>query len=56
VGFGWSPTSDVAPLRGEAEGVIVGSALIRELLDEGDAARREERLRRFARAMKEKLG
>jgi tryptophan synthase alpha chain len=55
VGFGWSPTSDVAPLRGEAEGVIVGSALIRELLDEGDAARREERLRRFARAMREKL-
>ena len=55
VGFGWSPASDVAPLRDAAEGVIVGSALIRELLDEGDAARREERLRRFTRAMREKL-
>ena len=55
VGFGWSPTSDVAPLRGRAEGVIVGSALIRELSEEKDGARREERLRRFARAMRERL-
>jgi tryptophan synthase alpha chain len=55
VGFGWAPTSDVAPLRGHAEGVIVGSALIRELSEEKDGARREERLRRFARAMRERL-
>jgi len=55
VGFGWTPTSDVAALRGHAEGVIVGSALIRELSEEKDGARREERLRRFARAMRERL-
>lgn len=55
VGFGWTPTSDVAPLRGHAEGVIVGSALIRELQEEKDVAKREDRLRRFARAMRAKL-
>ncbi|HEX5030877.1 MAG TPA: tryptophan synthase subunit alpha [Candidatus Eisenbacteria bacterium] len=55
VGFGWTPTSDVTPLRGHAEGVIVGSALIRELSEETDGARREERLRRFVRAMRERL-
>jgi tryptophan synthase alpha chain len=55
VGFGWTPASDVAPLRGQAEGVIVGSALIRELSAEKDAVLREERLRRFARAMRERL-
>jgi tryptophan synthase alpha chain len=56
VGFGWSPASDAEPLRGRAEGVIVGSALIQELLEEPDIARREERARRFARAMRAKLG
>ena len=55
VGFGWSPASDVAPLRGRAEGVIVGSALIQELLEESDAGRRVDRARRFARAMKARL-
>jgi hypothetical protein len=33
----------------------VGSALIQELLDESDAVRREDRVRRFARAMKGRL-
>ena len=56
VGFGWTPASDVGPLRGQAEGVIVGSALIREVMEGKDAPGREERLRRFARAMRAKLG
>ena len=55
VGFGWTPESDVGPLRGKAEGVIVGSALIRELLEAGSPSRREERARHLVRAMRAKL-
>lgn len=55
VGFGMGPTSDLAPFRGRAEGVIVGSELLAALLAAPDAAAREKTARGFARAMKARL-
>jgi len=55
IGFGMGPKSDLAPFRGRAEGVIVGSELLGSLLAAADAAGREAAARAFARAMKARL-
>lgn len=55
IGFGMGPASDLAPFRGRAEGVIVGSELLGSLLAASDAAGREAAARSFARAMKARL-
>lgn len=55
VGFGMGPASDLAPFRGRAEGVIVGSVLLAELLRAPDGAKREARVRAFAKAMRARL-
>jgi len=55
VGFGMGPASDLAPFRGLAEGVIVGSVLLAELLQAEGGAKRETRARAFAGAMRARL-
>lgn len=54
LGFGIGPETDLAPYRGRAEGIIVGSGLLAPLLVERDAAAREKALRGIVRAMREK--
>ena len=56
LGVGIGPETDLAPYRGRAEGIIVGSGLLAPLLDEPDAARRARSLRGIVRAMREKTG
>jgi tryptophan synthase alpha chain len=55
LGFGIGKGSDLGRWRGMAEGVIVGSALIQEILSSPDAAARVPRVRAFAREMRAKL-
>ena len=55
VGFGFGPESDLASLRGLVEGVIVGSALLQELLEAGDPIAREAKARSFARRVRARL-
>jgi len=55
IGFGMGSSSDFAPLRGRAEGVIVGSELLGALLAETRPASREESTRSFVRVMKARL-
>jgi tryptophan synthase alpha chain len=55
IGFGMSPSSDLAPYRGRAEGVIVGSSLLDALLAAPDAASRERKARDYASAMRARL-
>ena len=55
LGFGIGKRSDLAGWRGIAEGVIVGSALLEELLAVPDATAREAKAREFARAIGAKL-
>ena len=55
LGFGIGRESDLALWRGLAEGVIVGSALLDELLRAPDAAAREARARAFTRELRAKL-
>jgi tryptophan synthase alpha chain len=55
LGFGFDPESDLRPFRGRAEGIIVGSALLRALLDQPGAVEREASAREFARAFRSKL-
>jgi tryptophan synthase alpha chain len=54
LGFGISLSSDLAPYRGRAEGIIVGSGLLEPLLGEPDAAARERTLRERVRAFRRK--
>jgi tryptophan synthase alpha chain len=56
LGFGIDAKTDLTRYRGLAEGVVVGSALLGELLSAGDAASREARARTLARAIRAKLG
>jgi tryptophan synthase alpha chain len=56
VGFGMGRRSDLAGLRGLAEGIIVGSSLLEELLGAENAAAREDRARAFTRAFLPRLG
>ena len=49
VGFGFGKESDLRRYRGLAEGIIVGSALLTEVLAAPDAASREQRAREFCR-------
>ena len=55
LGFGIGKESDLGRWRGKAEGVIVGSALLEELLSAPDAAAREARARAFAGRIRAKL-
>ncbi len=55
VGFGIGRETDLRRYRGLAEGVIVGSALLTEILASSDARAREESARDFARALRAKL-
>jgi len=55
LGFGIGRGSDLTEWRGMAEGVIVGSALLEELLRAPDAAAREAQARAFARHIRAKL-
>jgi tryptophan synthase alpha chain len=55
IGFGMSLASDLAPYRGRAEGVIVGSGLLEPMLREPDAAARERGLRERVRAFRKKV-
>jgi tryptophan synthase alpha chain len=55
LGFGIGRGSDLTAWRGLAEGVIVGSALLEELLRAKDAAAREAKAREFARHIRGKL-
>ena len=55
LGFGIGKESDLGRWRGKAEGVIVGSALLEELLRAPDAAAREARARAFAGQIRAKL-
>jgi len=54
IGFGITLESDLAPYRGKAEGIIVGSGLLQPMLDEPDAATRERNLRAQVTAFREK--
>lgn len=56
IGFGMSLESDLAPYRGRAEGIIVGSGLLEPMLREPDAAARERTLRERVRAFRTKMG
>ncbi len=55
LGFGIGRGSDLTEWRGMAEGIIVGSALLEELLRAPDAAAREAQARAFARDIRAKL-
>jgi len=55
VGFGIGKGTDLAPLRGLAEGVIVGSGLLEEIQAGSDPEDRERRARAFLRDLREKL-
>ena len=55
IGFGIDAATDLGRYRGLAEGVIVGSSLLRELLAAPDAAAREAGARAFARAIRSRL-
>ena len=55
LGFGIGKSSDLSPWRGLAEGVIVGSALLDELMGASDAKARESLARAFTRAFRAKL-
>lgn len=55
IGFGMGPGSDLAPFRGRAEGVIVGSELLGALLAAPGATAREAAARGFVRAMRARL-
>jgi len=55
LGFGIGPGTDLTRYRGLAEGVVVGSALLEPLLQTPDPGSREETVRRFARAMRERV-
>lgn len=55
IGFGMSLSSDLAPYRGRAEGIIVGSGLLEPMLREPDAAGRERTLREFVKGMRAKM-
>lgn len=55
VGFGLGASSDFAPYRGLAEGVIVGSALLAGILEGADPSAREASARSTARAVRERL-
>jgi len=55
VGFGIGKGTDLARLRGLAEGVIVGSGLLEEILAGSDPADRERRARTFLRELRGKL-
>jgi len=55
LGFGIGKGSDIGRWRGMAEGVIVGSALLEELLRAPDAAARESQARAFARQVRARL-
>ncbi len=55
LGFGIGRESDLAPLRGLAEGIIVGSGLLEEIMAASDAAGREGRARAFLRLLRAKL-
>lgn len=53
VGFGVSRREHVATLRGEAEGVVVGSAIVRLIEGHGASADLEARLEAFVRELKQ---
>ena len=55
VGFGLDASSDLTRFRGLAEGVIVGSGLLKTILAEPDPASRERAARGFIRGMRSKL-
>lgn len=55
VGFGIGKGTDLTRFRGLAEGVIVGSGLLEEILAGSDPDDRERRARGFLRALREKL-
>jgi len=55
VGFGIGRGTDLARFRGLAEGVIVGSGLLEEILAGADPEDRELRARSFLRDLREKL-
>jgi tryptophan synthase alpha chain len=55
LGFGMGLSSDFSRYRGRAEGVIVGSGLLKPLLEEADPAAREQSLRAAARAFRKKV-
>ena len=54
LGFGITLTSDLARVRGRAEGIIVGSGLLAPLLEAADAPARERTLRDLVRAFRKK--
>ena len=55
LGFGIARETNLAPLRGVVEGIIVGSALIEEIDRGHDPASREANARAFIRALRAKL-
>lgn len=55
IGFGIGRQSDLAPFRGHAEGIIVGSALLEEISRGADAAARETAARGLIRDLRAKL-
>ena len=55
VGFGIGKDTDLARYRGLAEGVIVGSGLLADLLAAPDTAAREAGARQFMRALRGKM-
>jgi len=55
LGFGIGRQSDLAPYRGDAEGIIVGSALLEEIFKGADAAARDAAARGLIRDLRGKL-
>lgn len=55
LGFGIGRESDLTPLRGAAEGIIVGSGLLETIMAAPDAEGRENGVRAFMRLLRAKL-
>jgi len=55
LGFGMDLKTPIERYRGKAEGIVVGSALLKTLLESHDARAREASARSFAQSMRAKL-
>ncbi len=55
IGFGVSSPEQARTLRGLADGVVVGSAIVQRIAEGGSRAARRSRVTRFVRSLKRAL-
>jgi tryptophan synthase alpha chain len=55
IGFGVSTPAEARALGGLADGVVVGSAIVKRIAEGGSRAARAERVRRFVGSLKRAL-